>query len=120
MEHIMSKSAVSAVTLAAAMVLASTAFAQAPPEGGQGAKANAPVKSAHTVNDGAAKPGHNSFTEAQARQHVINAGYSSVSNVAMDMIGVWQGLALKGANQVNVALDYKGNVSEGGPAAPNK
>jgi hypothetical protein len=106
------------LALAGTLALAASAFAQAPAVGGDSAKGNAPVKAAHTVNDGAAKPGRNSFTEGQARQHIIHAGYASVSNLAKDKDGVWQGMAPKGSGYVNVALDFKGNVTEGGPAAP--
>ncbi len=112
----MKTTTLSAFALATALALAGAAAAQDAPVGGPTAKANAPVKKAHTVNDGAAKPGRNSFTEAQARQHIVNAGYQSVSGLNKGKDGVWRGMAARGDTLMNVALDFKGNVTEAGPA----
>ncbi len=103
--------------LAAASALALAGSAAAQPSGGPGAKGNAPLKAPHTVNDGAAKKGANSFTEAQARKHILNAGYSAVSRLTKGSDGVWRGVATKDGASRNVALDFKGNVAEGGPNA---
>ena len=92
----------------------SAAYAQSPPVGGPDAKGNAPLKHMHTVNDGSAKPGANSFTEGQARQHILNSGYSDVSGLAKGQDGVWRGMATHNGAQVNVAMDFKGNVTEAG------
>ena len=94
--------------------LGSAAYAQSPPVGGPDAKGNAPLKHMHTVNDGSAKPGANSFTEGQARQHILNSGYSDVSGLAKGQDGVWRGMATHNGAQVNVAMDFKGNVTEAG------
>ena len=112
------KLSISAVTVIAAISLANGAFAQDAPTGGMNAKGNAPMKNTHTVNDGSAKPGADSFTYGQARQHILNSGYSDVSGLTKGKDGVWRGLAMKGGASVKVALDFKGNVSEAGPAAP--
>lgn len=84
---------------------------------GAPAKGNAPVKKAHTVNDGGAKKGANSFTEGQAREHIEKSGYSSVSGLAKGTDGVWRGTAMKGGVSKEVAMDFKGNVSEDGAGA---
>jgi hypothetical protein len=107
-----------AIVLAGLLALGGAASAQAPApvSGGPTAKGNAPLKPPHTVNDGAAKPGANSFTEGQARQHIINAGYLSVSGLTKDKDGVWRGIAAKGSTNVSVAMDFKGNVTDAGPA----
>jgi hypothetical protein len=55
-------------------------------------------------------PGANSFTETQARDRITQAGYQEVKNLKKDDQGVWRGIAKKGDSQVNVALDFKGNV----------
>ena len=94
------------------MALGSAAFAQSPPVGGPDAKGNAPLKHMHTVNDGSAKPGANSFTEGQARQHIVNSGYSDVTGLTKGKDGVWRGMASHNGAQVNVAMDFKGNVTE--------
>ncbi len=100
--------------LALSLGLGSAAFAQSPPVGGPDAKGNAPLKHMHTVNDGSAKPGANSFTEGQARQHIVNSGYSDVTGLAKGQDGVWRGMASHNGAQVNVAMDFKGNVTEAG------
>lgn len=112
------KIASSALALAATLAVSGVASAQtAVPSGGPDAKANAPLKHAHTVNDGTARRGANSFTEGQARTHIQHSGYSNVSPLTKGRDGVWRGTATRGGATVNVGLDYKGNVSEGGPAA---
>ncbi len=54
--------------------------------------------------------GANSFTEGQARDRIAKAGYSNVQNLKIDNQGVWRGKAQKSGQEVNVALDYRGNV----------
>jgi len=96
--------------LLGASLVCGSALAQAAPD----AKGNAPVKQMHTVDDGAATPGANSFTEGQAKQHILKSGYTSVSELAKGSDGVWRGVATKGGHSIHVALDFKGNVSEEG------
>ena len=55
--------------------------------------------------------GANSFTEAQAKQRIEKAGFTSVTGLTKDADGIWRGKASKGGAMVEVALDYKGNVS---------
>ena len=73
------------------------------------AKGNAPIKQTHTVDDGAAKPGANSFTQGQAKQHILNSGYASVSDLDQ---GFGRHLARRRhegrARTVNVSLDFQG------------
>ncbi len=54
--------------------------------------------------------GANSFTEGQAKDRIAKAGYSDVKNLKQDDQGVWRAQAHKSGQQVNVALDYRGNV----------
>ena len=54
--------------------------------------------------------GANSFTEGQAKDRIAKAGYTDVQQLKLDDNGVWRGKALKSGQQVNVALDYRGNV----------
>ena len=105
---------VSAVALITALGMSTAALAQPVVAGGPAAKGNAPLKPAHTINDGAAKPGASSFTEGEARTHIVHAGYASVSNLVKGKDGVWRGTATKNGATINVGLDFKGNVSEGG------
>ena len=107
---------VSTIALIAGLSLGGMAMAQDAPAGGPTAKGNAPLKNTHTVNDGTARQGANSFTQNEARKHILNSGYSSVSGLAKGKDGVWRGTAMKGGANFNVALDFKGNVTDGGPA----
>jgi hypothetical protein len=93
----------------AAMLAATTAtgaFAQADTGSHNPALKNPAV---HTT--AMAARGRNSFTEAQARGRIAKDGYANVSKLAKNANGVWQGTATKGGARVNVALDYKGNVT---------
>jgi hypothetical protein len=54
--------------------------------------------------------GANSFTEGQAKDRIAKAGYTDVQNLKLDDKGIWRGKAHKSGQQVNVALDYRGNV----------
>jgi putative membrane protein len=75
----------------------------------QPSEANSP--SANTTStETAPVPGANSFTEAQAKSRIEDAGYSNVSDLAKDQNGIWRGQANKDGKSLAVALDYKGNV----------
>jgi hypothetical protein len=65
------------------------------------------------VDEGAPLEGANSFTENQARDRVVAAGFSNVSALTKDEKGIWRGTAVKDGKTVNVAVDYKGNVVAG-------
>ncbi|MCC6471062.1 MAG: hypothetical protein IT563_22285 [Alphaproteobacteria bacterium] len=62
------------------------------------------------TDPGAPLAGANSFTEAQARDRIVNAGYSDVSGLRKDEQGIWRGTAKKNGAQASVAVDYRGNV----------
>lgn len=91
---------------ALATTLATGAYAQ--PDTGSH---NPAVKDASAHTTAAAAKGRNSFTEAQARGRIAKAGYADVSKLAKNDNGLWQGTAMKDGAKVNVALDYKGNVT---------
>ncbi len=59
---------------------------------------------------GAPLAGANSFTESQATDRIISAGFSKVTGLAKDANGVWRGTASDGTKNLSVAVDYKGNV----------
>lgn len=105
-----------ATTLSLAAMATATALGvamAAPALARVGAKNNAAIKSAHTVNDGGARTGANSFTERQARAHIGHAGFSDVSTLAKNGDGIWRGSARRAGATVRVALDFKGNVTTG-------
>lgn len=95
------------IPIFAALIVTAPAAAQT------GAKSNAAIKTAHTVDDGAASRGANSFTEKQAREHIAKSGYTNVSPLKKDKAGVWRGTAQKDGATVHVGLDFKGNVTTG-------
>lgn len=95
-----------------ALALAGLAIA-APALAQTGAKNNAAIKTAHTVNDDGARAGANSFTQGEARGHIEHAGFTNVSALAKDGNGVWRGTAKRGGKTVRVGLDFKGNVTTG-------
>lgn len=99
---------VSSLVIGAALAASAPTWAQNAP-----AKNNAAIKEAHTVDDGAARRGANSFTHAQAREHIAKSGFTNVSALTKDKLGVWRGTARKGGETVHVGLDFKGNVSTG-------
>jgi hypothetical protein len=91
---------------ALATTLATGAFAQA-----NTGSHNPAVKKATVHTTEMAAKGRNSFTESQARGRIEKAGYAEVGKLAKNRNGVWQGSATKDGGKVNVALDYKGNVT---------
>jgi hypothetical protein len=54
--------------------------------------------------------GANSFTEGQAKDRIAKAGYSDVKNLQVDRDGIWRAKAQKSGREVNVSLDYRGNI----------
>jgi hypothetical protein len=59
---------------------------------------------------GAPLKGANSFTEGQAKDRALAAGFTSVSSMKKDDNGIWRGTATQDGKSVAVAVDYKGNV----------
>jgi len=60
--------------------------------------------------DGAGpQAGANSFTEAQAKDRMEQAGFKEVTGRKDDQ-GIWRASAKQGDKQVNVSLDFRGNV----------
>ena len=94
------------ILAAAAATMATGAFAQA-----DTGSHNPAVKSATAHTTAMAAKGRNSFTESQAQGRIAKAGYTDVSKLVKNRNGVWQGSAMKDGAKVNVALDYKGNVT---------
>ena len=62
------------------------------------------------LDTGAPLSGANSFTEGQAKDRILAAGFANVSALKKDDKGVWRGTAMQAEKQVNVAVDFKGNV----------
>ena len=56
-------------------------------------------------------PGANSFTEGQAKSRLEANGYTNITGLKKDDNGVWRGAATHSGAQVNVTVDYRGNVT---------
>jgi hypothetical protein len=94
--------------VAAVALSAGVAVAQKPAN----PDANTPaVSSPNTKNPNAPVEGANSFTEGQARSRIEARGYTDVSGLKQDAKGVWRGRAKRNGKQVNVSLDFQGNVT---------
>src|SRR5688572_677958 len=93
---------------ASAMMLAGAHAQQQPAN----PNANTPAINAPNTppNPGAPVAGANSFTEGQAKSRIETNGFSNVSGLAKDSQGVWRGKASKGGQQVDVSVDFQGNV----------
>ncbi|CAN5726128.1 hypothetical protein BH10PSE6_BH10PSE6_24070 [soil metagenome] len=59
---------------------------------------------------GAPLKGANSFTEGQAKDRALAHGLGNVSGLKKDDAGIWRGIAMQEGKQVQIAVDYKGNV----------
>ncbi|MDB5524495.1 MAG: peptidase propeptide and domain protein [Rhizobium sp.] len=86
--------------------LSTHAFAQATTTEGD----TPAVATTDTKNATAPVEGENSFTEAQAKDRIVDAGYTDVSALKLDDKGVWRGTAMKDGKSTPVGLDYQGNV----------
>lgn len=51
-----------------------------------------------------------SFTEAQAKAKIEEAGFQNVTALVKAESGIWQGKATKDGKEVAVSLDHQGNV----------
>lgn len=68
------------------------------------------VTTPESTNATAPVEGANSFTEAQAKDRIAQAGFTAVSALKLDEQGVWRGTATKDGKSTPVGLDYQGNV----------
>ena len=75
------------------------------------ANTTAPVDARASANTAAPVASANSFTEAQARDFIEKAGFSSVGTLIMDANGAWVGKASRSGVTANVMLDFRGNVT---------
>ncbi len=75
------------------------------------APGNAAIDTTPTTGETAQTPGASSFTEAQARGAIENAGYTNVGPMTQNAQGIWSGTATKGGADVTVSVDYKGAVT---------
>jgi len=97
--------------LAAALVGASTLGAFAQTSAAPATDGDTPaIATPDDKNATAPVEGANSFTEDQAKERIVEAGYADVTGLKLDDKCVWRGAAMKDGKSVTVALDYQGNI----------
>jgi len=82
-------------------------------------KTNPAVATDESVSErmqGAPAMGANSFTQEQAREQAVKAGYTDIGALTQAADGTWQGAAMQGGAGVTVVVDYQGNVTTSGAA----
>ena len=72
--------------------------------------ANRP-ETAHAAANAKLEEGANSFTEAQTRKRLEEAGYKDVKGLTKDDKGIWRGEAMLNGKPAKVGVDFKGNVA---------
>jgi hypothetical protein len=97
------------LTIVATVAMMTFAAAQQPAN----RDANTPAVSSPNSpsNPGAPVAGANSFTEGQAKARIEARGFADVSGLSKDNDGVWRGKAVKDGQNVDVSLDFQGNVT---------
>ena len=75
------------------------------------AVAEVPAKVAQPSATTAPLEGANSFTEAQARKRIADAGYTGIGALTKDDQGIWRTAAMKNGAPMTVSVDFKGNVT---------
>lgn len=60
---------------------------------------------------GAPIAGENSFTEAQAKTHLEEAGFRNITDLKLGEDGIWRARAELGGVPAEVSLDYQGNIT---------
>lgn len=67
-----------------------------------------------TTSANAPQPAHgaNSFSKGEAQRRIAKRGFQNVSDLRKDGMGVWRGTATKNGQQIQIWLDYKGNVGQ--------
>jgi len=103
----MRKAALVATTLFLAFSAAS-ANAQMPAQNGP---QNPAVHTDNSNTSSTPVKGANSFTMSEAKSRIADKGYTHISALKKDNNGVWRGRATKDGQQVQVSLDYQGNVN---------
>jgi hypothetical protein len=89
------------------LLIASAAYAQS--ETPSTTQTTPAVNTEH--NPGAPVAGKNSFTEAQAKSRIEEAGYKDVAGLKLDDQGVWRATTSKDGKAGSVSLDFQGNVT---------
>lgn len=99
------------ITFSAVAILLSATSVFAQSETPKTSQTTPAVSTSGDQNPGAPVAGKNSFTEAQAKSRIEEAGYSEVSGLKLDDQGIWRAMGTKDGKHGNVSLDFQGNVT---------
>jgi hypothetical protein len=99
------------LTFAVAAVVLSAGVAFAQTQTPSTSQTTPAVSTSGEQNPGAPVAGKNSFTEAQAKSRIEEAGYTEVAGLKLDDQGVWRAMGTKDGKHGNVSLDFQGNVT---------
>jgi hypothetical protein len=58
-------------------------------------------------------PGANSFTERQIQSRLEVQGFSDITELQLDITGIWRGFAIRQGTRQPVAVDFRGDVFAG-------
>jgi hypothetical protein len=97
-------------TFVIAFIVATLSCAQAQNPPAQSSPNNPAVNTTGRNNADHPVSGANSFTEGQARSRIEASGFQEVSDLNKDSNGVWRGKAKRDGKNVEVSLDFQGNV----------
>lgn len=115
-------SALAAASVASAQTQTQTQTQTRPPMQGTAPASPAVSGSDAARTDGGRSPlveasaletGANSFTEAQARSRMEDAGFTGLQDLRKDDAGFWRGRAMRGGTMMDVALDFRGRIAAG-------
>jgi hypothetical protein len=77
-----------------------------------GAASDTPAVTTTSANNpNAPVAGANSYTEGQAQSQIESKGFTNVTGLRKDDNGIWRGKAMKNGTNMNVAVDFQGNVT---------
>jgi hypothetical protein len=102
---------VAAVIAGAALSSAALAQTEPPPRANPNASANPALKSPHALNATAPAAGHTSFTRAQAKGRIEQAGFTNIGPLHKTKQGLWYAEADQNGRHVQVVVDYQGDVT---------
>lgn len=69
-----------------------------------------PLPEAATRADAPLEQGRTSFTEAQARGRMEQAGFGRISDLRLEESGIWRAAAERDGRAVRIGLDFRGTV----------
>lgn len=107
----MARLTIAVISLTAAMIGGALAQTTSPTPAAPSPPASGTTTSAPAINAAPLEAGANSFTEAQARGRLEEAGLTGVTDLKKDEQGIWRGRATRNGAAVVVGVDFRGNVS---------